>query len=1219
MHRDQAACCRTLRLSWIGIFCFLLATNVAAQVDFDSIRFDPATQTNRPGDHYATGDFNGDGITDVAVADEDDHIDIYLHDGASRYRKQDPPIAAEWTGIVVKVLAQDFDSDGSLDLVIAQSRANRLYFYRGDGNGGFQLSQTVDDLEDRPFGAVATDFDVDGNLDIVTTSGLILLGDGTGDFTPLPRTPFPGSIGLQVDDLDANGRPDVVVLAGFQDLIYPVLADATGSLDGLISPPRSRHTIRDFVTGDFNEDGVLDLAAAEGLLLGDGTGGFGPPISLPDLDGFLVASAADFNQDGHLDLLADVWGLQVMLGDGQAGFTAAEYTPFLDSSSSPPAIGDIDGDGNPDILAVEYFERWLMVFRGRGDGSFDPPVNLWTQTGYEHIAAADFDGDSNLDVALTQGGRFEIFYGNGNVEFPVRTLVEQGGGDQIVVADFNEDGSPDIAVGGPEPTRVFLNDTEGGFIQSETLEMENDVDLKAIDVDDDGHIDLVSVGSGMSVAKGTGTGVFTDLITYRTPSWPAAVQAGDFDGDGITDIMQLALFGFYLSEGDADGKFSPIHAIPAPGGPAALASADVNGDGRIDLVTADGEADTLSVYVGDGTGGFSRDATYPTIETPEILRLADFDADGHLDAAVIGQAGAAIHFGDAQGSFADTRIVNLDAREAHALHEVAVPSRVTLGALVVLDDRLATIRFDAREPLDGTALPIAPPPDGFSTASGLAKADLNGDTHLDVIHADADESIHVVLGDGEGGFTLATTVTLSNLGVLATGDFNEDGNPDVAIGRSREVLLLLGDGNGDFAPGARLPLGSQVDDNPRSIVVGDVDLDGHLDLVVAVPGDPRPSLDGRVWVFLGNGTGSFPQLTTVNGVREPHDTVIGSFNDRDDGHVDLLILDHGIAGVTFARGNGVGSFVREASFPLEQPQIHTKIAMGDFNRDGHLDAVVSGERPSSEVRFGSGFGTFPDSLSIDGRGDVKARDLNGDRQIDLLFAGTGTIALGNGRGDFSPPQVLLQGVEFREVGAATSGFFDGDSLLDIVILSEDKIRFHRNRSFEVEQCLLGNTNAIEGFHVDALEVNGSPGDPSRFLPVESTEGLRVTLNQAPQAAVGGAYYAAIWNGSPQDSTTAVLPASLGFACFQPIRTELGYAPPLFVANTIRPDDPRLDPPGPTATGIPGNALPGVVLDLSPSDLPRIGTYLTVQALVGDRNALGRKSVSLTNGIVVRIE
>jgi len=330
-------------------------------------------------------------------------------------------------------------------------------------------------------------------------------------------------------------------------------------------------------------------------------------------------------------------------------------------------------------------------------------------------------------------------------------------------------------------------------------------------------------------------------------------------------------------------------------------------------------------------------------------------------------------------------------------------------------------------------------------------------------------------------------------------------------------------------------------------------------------------------------------------------------------------LDHQIEGVTFARGNGTGSFVREATFPIEQPQIPTKIAVGDFNRDGHLDAVVSGQRESSEIRFGSGFGTFPDSFSIDGRGEVKARDLNGDGQIDLLFAGTGTIALGNGRGDFTPPQPLLQGVEYRNVGAATSGFFDGDSLLDLVILSEDSIRFLRNRSFEVEQCLLGNTDAIDGFHVDVLEANGSTGNPSRFLPIESTEGLRVTLNRAPQPAVGGAYYAAIWNGAPQESTTAVLPASLGFACFQPIRNEPGYVSPLFVANTIRPDDPRLDPPGPNATGIPGSALPAIVLDLSPSDLPPIGTYLTVQALVGDRNVLGRKLVSVSNGLVVRIE
>ena len=1217
-HRSFAPC---FRVRFAALLLLAVGASTAtAQIDLDSLRWDAVPTLGTFSHEPAIGDFNGDGISDVAVA-EFDRVVIYLHDGASRLERQEAILPIEDAQYATEILTADFDGDDALDIAVGQRFVNRLDVFLGDGDGGFVIEQTLEDLETSPSLGTVVDFDRDGNLDMIFGSGLVLLGDGTGRFVPSARLILPGFEGIQVADFDGNGYSDVILHSVDQDFLFPVLADATGALDiGLVPLPELASLFAKCVVRDFDEDGFLDIATTEWILLGDGSGGFGAPYTPPALEGNEAVGAADFNGDGHVDLLVGDFGRRVLFGDGQGGFTDGPSIPIFAYSLMGPIIADFNADGNMDVAELEDADFLLFVALGLGDGSFAPLLTIPTGDDYSDFAAADFDGDSHLDLALLDGDRFAVFYGDGSGDFPTRTVFTDGG-DTITAADLNEDGSPDIAIGTGrfETTTVFLNDAAGGFVESGTLAMSTSRDLRAADVNGDGHFDLVSVGGGFTVAKGTGTGAFADVTTYPTSHEPVAFDFGAIDGNASTDVMLLNSVGLYFSGNDGNGNFSFIPAIPAPGGPVELASADVDGDGGLDLVTADMDASTISVYLGDGAGGFERDAAYPTIDRPERLRIADFDRDGRLDAAVAGEGGMEILFGDAKGAFTDTRTVSLDpwdVRNAIGLHDVTIPSSVGLGVQIAFEERLATVRFAGREPIDGSVVVAAPPSESFSASGGLAKADLNGDSHLDVIHADGDSTVQVILGDGSDGFTPGLTLDFENRGAIATGDFDEDGNPDVAIGRAGvDVRMFLGDGAGGLTLGAILPTVVL----PTSISVGDVNLDGHLDIVVAGKGDFRPGIDGYVWTFLGDGAGGFADGIPVDGVREPHHVAIGSFDDETDDFIDLLITDHEIGGVTFAYGDGTGTFIRRNSFPIERLNPPTEVAVGDLNRDGHLDVVVAGEGDTAEIRFGAGNGNFPGVLSIAGRGEVRARDLNGDRQIDLLFAGDGTIALGNGRGEFSPPQPWMQGVAARRTGAVTTGFFDDDELIDIVILSEDAIRFHRNRSFDLELCLTGNTDAVNGFHVDVLEVDGSTGGPRRFLAIDSTDGLRVTLDRAPEPAAGGNYYAAIWSGPPQEGTTAVLPASLGFTCFQPIRDEPGYAAPVHVANTIRPADPRLELSGQTATGVPGSALPAIVLDVPAGGLPPIGTFLTVQALVGDRNALGRKLVSVSNGVVIRVE
>ncbi len=1200
-------------LAAVLVLAYGAGTSVS-QVDFDSLGFSPTPYLTNYAKDVAIGDFDGDGISDFAALGTDG-IEIFLNDGANRFVEQKALVPVSDYRDVEDILAGDFDADGFVDLAIGLISPYRVEIHAGDGTGSFTFLRTVGALEASPFGGVVTDFDGDGPLDVVFGSGLILLGDGTGDFTALPRVYLPGSESLLVADFDENGHNDVAVLSGDQDFIFPVLADATGTLmSGLVPTPEPTSLHAEPVAGDFDEDGNPDVAIDEWILFGNGSGGFGAPFAAPALANRSARSAVDIDGDGHLDLIArEFSNFRVLLGDGSGNFTVGELTPLVVTDHAP-VVADFDGDGILDLAAADEIDDFFFVLLGTGGGSFASPIVVSTPTDYDDIAAADVDGDNVPDLILIAFDRFTVYYGDGSGGFPTQSTFPASEARLLASADFDSDGFVDLAIAyNQDVTRVFLNDTSGGFVEHATLVMKNDKELRAVDLDADGHCDLVSVsiGGGMTVAKGTGTGSFADVTLYPTSHRPRGVGFADFDGSGLIDIVVAHLESVRILPNRGDGTFDSIAAVPAPGRPTDLATADLDGDGHLDFVTADHDSDTLTVYSGDGTGGFAPAASYPTVEAPERLLIAELDRDGNADAAVTGEGGMEIRFGDVAGALTDSRVVSLESEAALGIHAVTLPTSASSGLFVAFDRRRVTVRLDDRDPLDGTVVLPAPADDSLDTGCGLAKADLNGDSHLDLIHADADDSVVVFLGDGSGNFTLGSSTSVSNRGPIATSDFDEDGNIYVVIGRPSTIQVLLGDGNGNLTLAGSAP----TVETPAAIAVGDVDLDGHVDVVVACPGDPRPNIDGHVWVFLGDGTGAFPAAIPVDGVLEPHAIAIGSFDDRTDDLLDLLIFDREVGGVTFAGGDGTGTFLRGPSFPVDLDSI--SIAVADFDRDGHLDAVVSGEEAS--VHFNSGFGTFPESVSIDGEGGVRARDLNGDRQVDLVFAGNGTIALGNGRGDFSPALPRFHGVSGSGAGAITTGFFDDDELIDVVLLSEDAIRFHRNRSFELAQCLAGNTDALTGVHIDVLDVNGSTGTPRRLLTIESTEDLRVGLDLAPNAAAAGNYYAAVWSGIPQAGTNAALPAGLGFACFQPIRTEPGYVMPIHVANTIRPSDPRLDPPGPTATGAAGNELPAVVIDVPSGQLPPVGSFLTVQALVGDRNALGRKLVSISNAVVVRIE
>jgi FG-GAP-like repeat/Abnormal spindle-like microcephaly-assoc'd, ASPM-SPD-2-Hydin/FG-GAP repeat len=227
-------------------------------------------------------------------------------------------------------------------------------------------------------------------------------------------------------------------------------------------------------------------------------------------------------------------------------------------------------------------------------------------------------------------------------------------------------------------------------------------------------------------------------------------------------------------------------------------------------------------------------------------------------------------------------------------------------------------------------------------AYSVAVGDFNGDGKLDLAVANFydNDTVSILLGDGTGNFTLASSPTTGdNPYSVAVGDFNGDGKLDLAVANfySNTVSVLLGDGTGNFTL-ASSPATGEV---PVSVAVGDFNGDGKLDLAVAIEGG-----NNTVSILLGDGTGNFtPASSPVTGVDHPRSVVVGDFNG--DGKLDLATANHASNTVSILLGDGRGNFTLAASPALGDvpgsAAAPLSVAVGDFNGDGKLDVVTSSQ------------------------------------------------------------------------------------------------------------------------------------------------------------------------------------------------------------------------------------------------------------------------------------
>jgi hypothetical protein len=326
---------------------------------------------------------------------------------------------------------------------------------------------------------------------------------------------------------------------------------------------------------------------------------------------------------------------------------------------------------------------------------------------------------------------------------------------------------------------------------------------------------------------------------------------------------------------------------------------------------------------------------------------------------------------------------------------------------------------------------------GTQRPTSVADGDLNGDGHLDVVVANDNGTVSVLLNDGAGNFPthkdLGTSGGTSQS--VAVADLNGDGHLDIAFTSAtafavtNTVDVLLGDGTGNFGPENSFATGQQ----PFSVAVGDLNGDSHPDLAVA------NANSGTASVLLGDGAGSFGPKTDFTTGGSATAVAIGDVNA--DSHLDLVVSDQHSNTVAVLLGNGAGVFTVEANVVTEFAP--SDVAIRDLNEDGHLDiAATSSVVNAIAVMLGDGTGNFGPKTdfatgSTPFEGSLAVGDLNGDGHLDLAAAARNTakvsVLLGDGAGSFAPRADFATGSQPRAVAI---GDLNGDSRPDLAVANE---------------------------------------------------------------------------------------------------------------------------------------------------------------------------------------
>jgi hypothetical protein len=1047
--------------------CTIGSVNFATKVDFE-VGLSPAS--------VAIGDLNEDGKPDLAVANSISLTVSILRNTSSIGMLNFAFMVNYSVGSNPRSVAiGDINGDGKFDLAIANRNGASVSLLRNIGSGGIISFDTKVDFVtgSNPNQVAIGDLDGDGKLD------LAIANDGSDSISVLHNTTSSGyfSFASKVDfitgsnpksvaigDLNGDGKPDLAI------------ANYNGnSISVLRNYPKFIPTITSFTPTSAAVGNIVTI-----------TGSLFNPTPANNIV-FFGATRATVNSATKTSLVVTVppgatfsplteLNTSINLVGYSSGFFNPTYSPnkaMVNSSDlsnkvdfgtslrpESVVVGDIDGDGKPDLAIVNDSSNTVSILRNTGNsGIVSFAIKLDFVTGFSptSLAIGDIDGDGKLDLAITNNGSNTISILRntstvGSISFATKVDYATGINPRsAVIGDFDGDGKPDLAIANESSSNVSILRNTGSYgVISFSGKVDytagsNPKSLSIGDLDGDGRYDLAIANynsNTVSVFRNTsniGVISFANKIDLITGSNPQSIAVGDLDSNGKSDLVITNYSGgnisIFRNKGNIDSiNFAPKLDFGTGINPRSIAIGDIDGDGKPDLAVANNNNNNVSVLRNFGlkdTINFVSKVDFGTGSGPSSVALGDMDGDGKLDLVVANRDSNSIS------------VLRNNPQPPPTISSI-YPTNGEVGDTVLIRGAFFNNLSSNNIVFFGATRAIL-----FSST----------DTCLTVkVPTGATFAPITVLNIGSGFSAYSkqffNPIFSPNKGSITTSDIN----PKV-----------------DFTTGT----------NPRSVAIGDIDGDGKPDLAIANYSSNTVSVLRNT---SSSGIVSFATKVDFATGSAPSSVAIGDING--DGKPDLVVTNNSSNDVSVFRNTGsVGTISFNTKVDFGAGSFPGKVAIGDIDGDGRPDLAVTnfyGDNVSVLRNIGSsgiiGFATKVDFLTGSYPSVVAIGDLNGDGKLDLAIGNTNNSSISVLRNTSSIGTITFATHVSFSTGqspyALAIGDLDGDGKLDIAVgaFTSERISIFRNTSIGGSINFTTTVYNISGSEPHALAIGDIDGD-----------------------------------------------------------------------------------------------------------------------------------------------